>query len=136
MQLVALCLVLFPLLEDFEGFLLNRRLAGAVAHLCELLLVGAQFGVELGELDIEAFYPRVDLDLLRYGQHMAVRIAYIGDGAAERRLGRVTLRSEQAVHSGGISRKIYGENPKDNYAACSRQGDVECVVQAALASVG
>jgi hypothetical protein len=61
LQLIALRLVHFALLQDFEGLLLDGRLAGAVAHLRELLLVAGELGIELGEFYVEAFYPRVDL---------------------------------------------------------------------------
>jgi hypothetical protein len=64
LKLVALRFVLFPLLEDFEGFLLDGRLAGAVAHLGELLLVRGEFSVELRELDVKTLYPSVNLRVL------------------------------------------------------------------------
>lgn len=41
--------------------MLDGSFAGAVAHFGELLLVGGEFGVEFGELDVEAFYSCVDL---------------------------------------------------------------------------
>jgi hypothetical protein len=77
--------------------LLDGRLAGAVAHLCELLLVAGELGIELGEFYIEAFYARVDLCVLA-GAMRGLKCAYIGNGAVERRLGRRALGSEEAVH--------------------------------------
>jgi hypothetical protein len=85
---------LFPLLEDFEGFLFDGCFAGAVAHLGELLLVGGELGIKLRQLDVDAFYACVDLGLLVCGWCCLVCVAYIGDGAVERRFGRAALGSE------------------------------------------
>ena len=62
LELVALGLVHFALLQHLEGLLLDGRLAGPIAHLAELLLVGRELCVELGKLDIEAFDTGVNLD--------------------------------------------------------------------------
>jgi hypothetical protein len=64
LQLVALRLVHLALLEDFEGFGLDSGFAGAVAHLGELGLVGGEFGVEFGELDVDGFDAGVDLEVI------------------------------------------------------------------------
>jgi hypothetical protein len=54
-------LVLLAPLQQLQRLLLQRRFAGPVAHLGHALLVGRQFGVELGQLDVEALDVRVDL---------------------------------------------------------------------------
>jgi len=41
--------------------LLDGRLAGPVSHLCQLLLVGGELCVELGELDVKRLDASVDL---------------------------------------------------------------------------
>jgi hypothetical protein len=64
LQLVALRFVLFPLLEDFEGFLFDGCFAGAVAHLGELLLVGGKLGIKLRQLDVDAL---LEMALLSVG---------------------------------------------------------------------
>ena len=55
LQLIALTFVHFAALEDLEGFLFEGGFAGAVSHLGHALLVGGEFGIEFGELDVDAF---------------------------------------------------------------------------------
>lgn len=84
LQLVALGLVLFPPLEDLERFLFERGLAGAVAHFGQAGLVGAEFGVEFGEFDVEGFDVGVG----------------VGDGGREGGFWGCGFGAEEAVHGG------------------------------------
>ena len=68
LELVALTLVHLSALEDFQGFLFDGGLAGAVAHFRELGLVAGEFGVDRGEFDVNRGYSFVDLERLAVGE--------------------------------------------------------------------
>ena len=66
--------------------MLEGGLSGPVAHLGHALLVGGEFGVELGEFDVDAFDVGVG----------------VGDGGVEGGFGAGGFGAEEAVHGGGL----------------------------------
>ena len=57
-----------PALQELERFLPQRRFPGSVAHFRHSGLVGGEFGVYLGEFDVEAVDVGFGLDMGGGGQ--------------------------------------------------------------------
>ncbi|EPE03073.1 f-box wd-40 repeat-containing protein [Ophiostoma piceae UAMH 11346] len=124
LELIALRLVLLAALQHLERFLLERGLAGPVAHATELGLVGAELGIDGGEFAVEGLDAVVD----------------VAHGMVEGRFrGLVAAAAKEAVHYGNRScRGAGGGWDSLTSTDCYRvveEGDVEDGVDVAVEDI-